>query len=306
MTDLKQLQDRVEENKDEEAIRRLKKERDSLAMKTSEMNVEIDDVRRDVDHLQKERQELMWTHTKEIEEERTLSRAQKVQTDSVTFKSAHLEKENIDLSKELDSKRNEVNAMHNENDGLGAHIKKLEQDVNGYRQCEIDAKEALIKKEEEMASKLSKATHTEKSKVNKLTLEVSELKKELSMAREVPIDTRELNEGYSQLDRLNEMSTAKHMLEMKVSTLTAELQRVKDLNAAKNADLNEKDIQANNLQSRISSLNTEIDTLKAEIADQARKCSEAKDSNDATQRKNKEVENNLAVSEAKMSEVQGE
>lgn len=53
-----------------------------------------------------------------------------MQTDSVTFKASHMEKENVDLSKELDAKRNEANAMHNENEGLTSHIKKLEQDIN--------------------------------------------------------------------------------------------------------------------------------------------------------------------------------
>lgn len=47
------------------------------------------------------------------------------------FKSQHLEKENLLLSKEVDAKRNEATALHNENEGLVKHIRKLEQDING-------------------------------------------------------------------------------------------------------------------------------------------------------------------------------
>lgn len=72
VADLKQLQDRVEENKDEETIRRLKKERDTLGLKNSEILLELEDVRREVENLLKERRDAMTTHTKELEEERAL------------------------------------------------------------------------------------------------------------------------------------------------------------------------------------------------------------------------------------------
>lgn len=44
----------------------------------------------------------------------------------------------------------------------------------------------MARREEETKSKLSKAGQEEKSKLAKLTVEVNELKKELSLAKEAP------------------------------------------------------------------------------------------------------------------------
>lgn len=60
----------MEENKDQEQLRKLRREAESLKTKNSELLNEIEDLNMQVNDLRTERQTQIWTYNKEIEQER--------------------------------------------------------------------------------------------------------------------------------------------------------------------------------------------------------------------------------------------
>lgn len=68
--EIKKLQDLVEENKDQEQLRKLRRESEGLKTKNSELLSEIEALNEQVNDLRTERQTTIWNSTKELEQER--------------------------------------------------------------------------------------------------------------------------------------------------------------------------------------------------------------------------------------------
>lgn len=103
---------------------------------------------------------------------------------------------------------------------------------------------------------------------------------------------------------MHQLSSEKNLLEMKVATLTAELQRLKDLNAQKNVDLNEKDVHSQTMHSRMVTVSAETERLRVEMQEQQRVCTEAKEQRDSMERKAREMEKSLSVWENKLKDCE--
>lgn len=68
--EIKKLQDIVEDNKDQEQLRKLRRESEALKTRNSELLREIETLNEQVNDLRTERQTTIWNSTKELEQER--------------------------------------------------------------------------------------------------------------------------------------------------------------------------------------------------------------------------------------------
>lgn len=62
------MHEKIDEQTDKEAIRKIKREKDIIYAKHSELLKETEELRRENNTLRNERQNNLWKHTKEIEE----------------------------------------------------------------------------------------------------------------------------------------------------------------------------------------------------------------------------------------------
>jgi hypothetical protein len=97
-----------------ERSRKIKREKDIIHAKYSELLKETEDLRRENNTLRNERQNNLWKHTKEIEEIKNLNRNNKHENDKLFNKLKNLEDEAIINKSNLEDVQNENEQSTNE------------------------------------------------------------------------------------------------------------------------------------------------------------------------------------------------
>lgn len=153
--EIKKLQDRVEDNKDHEQMRKLKIENENLKIKHSELLNEIEGYSSQINELRTERQQQIWEYNKVIETEREKFRSARNELEGVKLKQSQFEKDRHTLENELVKKRAEVDQLMTQEDNLKNHANKLESECKNLRISENELKTKLYQKEEEFQRKLT-------------------------------------------------------------------------------------------------------------------------------------------------------
>lgn len=110
------LHEKIDEQTDKETIRKIKREKDIIYAKYSELLKETENLRRENNTLRNERQDNLWKYTKEIEEIKNLNRNNKHENDKLLNKLKNLEDEAIIYKSNLDALQNENEQATNENE----------------------------------------------------------------------------------------------------------------------------------------------------------------------------------------------
>jgi chromosome segregation ATPase len=153
--EIKKLQDRLEENRDHEQMRKLKIENENLKIKHSELLSEIEGLNSQINELRSERQQQIWDNNKVVEVERERFRAARNELESVKLKQAQFEKDRYTLENELVKKRAEVDQLLMQEDNLKNHSNKLESECKNLRISENELKTKLYQKEEEFQRRIT-------------------------------------------------------------------------------------------------------------------------------------------------------
>jgi len=85
------LQLRIEEGRDQEQIRKLRRDLDESKRRCTEMGTELVEIRKERDLAKMDKNDLLIKHAKEIEEERTTRRVLTTENDKLKFKGKCLE-----------------------------------------------------------------------------------------------------------------------------------------------------------------------------------------------------------------------
>mmetsp|Transcript_43971 Transcript_43971/g.96072 ORF Transcript_43971/g.96072 Transcript_43971/m.96072 type:complete len:325 (+) Transcript_43971:201-1175(+) len=178
--EIKKLQDQVEDNKDQEQLRKLRRENENVKNKNSELISEIEDLNTQINDLRSERQTIMWDNNKQLEKERENYRSTKNELESIKYKYNQFEKDRTSIENELTKKRSEVEILMNEEDNLKTHINKLESEVKNLRISEGDLKTKIYKREEEFAKKLSTIENDKKRETERYREEVDTMRDQLN------------------------------------------------------------------------------------------------------------------------------
>jgi len=91
--EIKKLQERVEDNRDHEQMRKLKIENENLKIKNSELLNEIEGCNSQINELRTERQQQIWDYNKVIELEREKYRGARNELEGVKLKYSQFEKD---------------------------------------------------------------------------------------------------------------------------------------------------------------------------------------------------------------------
>lgn len=83
--EIKKLQDQVEENKDQELLRKVRRDNENIKSKHFELTNEIEDLNNQINELRSERQTVMWDYNKELENEREHSRHYKNELEGIKY-----------------------------------------------------------------------------------------------------------------------------------------------------------------------------------------------------------------------------
>ena len=141
--EIKKLQERVEDNKDHEQMRKLKIENENLKIKNSELLNEIEGCNSQINELRTERQQQIWDNNKVVELEREKYRNARNELEGVKLKYSQFEKDRYTLENELVKKRAEIDQLITQEDNLKNHTNKLESECKNLRISENELKTKL-------------------------------------------------------------------------------------------------------------------------------------------------------------------
>lgn len=141
--EIKKLQERVEDNRDHEQMRKLKIENENLKIKNSELLNEIEGCNSQINELRTERQQQIWDNNKVVELEREKYRNARNELEGVKLKYSQFEKDRYTLENELVKKRAEIDQLITQEDNLKNHTNKLESECKNLRISENELKTKL-------------------------------------------------------------------------------------------------------------------------------------------------------------------
>ena len=144
------LQIRLEDSRDQEQVRALRREVDEGRRRLTEMQTEMADVRKERDQAKMEKNDLIIRHAKEIEEERTLRRLLTTENDKLKFKAKCLEDDIHKEQLKAERKSQEALAENKEKTSYLATLKERELMIDSMRRQLNQAKEDLHQKELEL------------------------------------------------------------------------------------------------------------------------------------------------------------
>ena len=123
----------LEESRDQEQVRKLRRDVDEAKRRISDLNAELIEVRKERDFAKMEKNDLLIKHAKEIEEERTTKRVLQTENDKLKFKAKCLEDDVHKVSLKAEKKTQEAHAELKEKTSLLATLKEKELQVDSLR-----------------------------------------------------------------------------------------------------------------------------------------------------------------------------
>ena len=120
------LQLQLEDSRDQEQIRRLRRELDEQKRRTSDLNAEILEVRKERDLVKMDKNDLLIKHAKDIEEERNVRRVMQTENDKLKFKTKCLQDDVHNQSMKAEKKASDAHAELKEKTGILATLKERE------------------------------------------------------------------------------------------------------------------------------------------------------------------------------------
>ena len=123
----------LEESRDQEQVRKLRRDVDEGKRRISDLHAELIEVRKERDLAKMEKNDLLIKHAKEIEEERTTKRVLQTENDKLKFKAKCLEDDVHKMSLKAEKKTQEAHAELKEKTSLLATLKEKELQVDSMR-----------------------------------------------------------------------------------------------------------------------------------------------------------------------------
>ena len=155
---------RLEESRDQEQVRKLRRDVDEAKRRISEQGQELIEIRKERDLAKMEKNDLLIKHAKEIEDERTTRRVLQTENDKLKFKNKCLEDDVHKQGLKAERKTQEALAELKEKTSLLATLKEKELQVDSLRRHLNQAKEDLHQKESELEAMMRRGQIEDKEK----------------------------------------------------------------------------------------------------------------------------------------------
>lgn len=138
-----QLQMRVDEQKDRDLVRQLRRDLEEYKRRLTENQNEVNDLRKERDYLKMEKNEQIITHAKELEEERSSRRVVYSENEKLKFKIKCLEDDVQKANLKAEKKLQELNGITNEKNSLLGLLKEKEIMLDSIKRQNNELKEDL-------------------------------------------------------------------------------------------------------------------------------------------------------------------
>ncbi|CDW73834.1 UNKNOWN [Stylonychia lemnae] len=175
------LQIKLEEQRDRETIRQIRRELDEFRKRASDQSLEINELRKERDALKLERNDMIIKQAKELEDERNTRRTLNTDNDKLKFRVRCLED---DLQKQClksEKKTQELNQTSNEKTSLLGLMKEKEIQMDSMNRQMNELREELHQRELDLDMYLRRQTDEERDKGIMERKEKSKLQRELEI-----------------------------------------------------------------------------------------------------------------------------
>jgi len=184
MIEIQTLQERVEDTREKEIIRALRRELDEIKFRYDENENEMEELRREKEKLRDEKNDILIKLNKQVDVEKNEKRAQKAETDRLLIKVRQLENalnsfdnKSGDNEAELVRLRNDNSRLYQENDNKQRQINSLQNQIRDLEDGQISAQTKL----QEYISQAQLQSHekqiSEKNRIASLQREIESYQK---------------------------------------------------------------------------------------------------------------------------------
>jgi len=184
MLEIQSLQERVEDTRDKEIIRTLRRELDDIKFRYDENENEMEELRREKERLRDEKNDILIKLNKQVDVEKNEKRAQKAEVDRLLIKLRQMEhalneaeNKTGDGESELIRLRNDNSRLHQENENKQKQINALQNNIRDLEDGQLGAQTKL----QEYISQAQLQSHekqiSEKNRIASLQREIESYQK---------------------------------------------------------------------------------------------------------------------------------
>mmetsp|Transcript_23387 Transcript_23387/g.41502 ORF Transcript_23387/g.41502 Transcript_23387/m.41502 type:complete len:465 (+) Transcript_23387:19-1413(+) len=163
--EVQSLQERLEDPTDREVIRALKKEKDELKMRASELAMEIEDLCRTRESLKVDLNDQQAAFNREIEEERNKRRQVSIDKDRVSVQLKDLTEQVAKLRLQVELKTQEISNLKQERETLTTNVAIMKDQLDQIRAQSNTLQERLLKRDTEFEVRLRQGIESEHAKL---------------------------------------------------------------------------------------------------------------------------------------------
>eukprot|EP00347_Sterkiella_histriomuscorum_P013840 403363164 len=175
------LQLKLEEQRDRETIRQVRRELDEYKKKCSDQSLELNELRKDRESLKLERNELIIKQAKELEDERNVRRTLNTENDKFKFRIRCLEDDLQKQQLKTEKKTQEVNATMADKTSTLSILKEKEIMLDTFKRQVNELREELHQRELDLEQHFRRQVDEDKDKGIMERKEKTKLQKELEI-----------------------------------------------------------------------------------------------------------------------------
>jgi predicted nucleic acid-binding Zn-ribbon protein len=175
------LQSQIEMSKERDMLRQARRELEEAKRRIEEYQKECNELRKERDNLKDQSNDLVISHNREIEEERSRKREAIAQNDKLKFKVRSFEDDLQKAVIENDKKAQSIIKLKTEKQALNTLVNEKELAIETIQRQIVQAKDEMRDKENELQSHLRKKGDfelIEKNRLEKLESDLENLQKE--------------------------------------------------------------------------------------------------------------------------------
>jgi hypothetical protein len=175
------LQLRIEEQRDREAVRQVRRDLEEFKKRYSDANLEASELRKERDSLKLEKNDLLIKQARDLEEERNLRRSLSTELEKLKFRIKCVEDDLQKAQLKAEKRSQEANAAHTEKTSMLSLLKEKEILLDSFKRQLGELREELHQKGEELDKSLRRQMEDDREKGVMERKEKSKLQRELEM-----------------------------------------------------------------------------------------------------------------------------
>ena len=272
--EIQHLQEKLEDSPDKDTIRTLKREREELKIVQEQLYQELDDIKKKLDIVKNEKNEIRIKFNKEIEEEKNKVRIGNIERDKYEIQNKDLQDQLHKLRLTHDSKLQEILNLKKDVESLSTQYESSEVQLSHCKEEISELQRKIFEKESQTENKIREIAKNEREKYgkdkderDKLIKNVDELEqKNRELASNLAAQEREYKHDLER--RKQENNNLKEDLriqENKNSAILKEIEMHKSNFSAKNEDIDRLQSDLKSITFRYNDANKNLEAANNKL-----------------------------------------